>query len=122
MVAPNAIERAIRHAEANDHVRRNVASLVRMPSGQRGRPSRSLTLDQAMTLMAAAEGSPLGAYVVLCLLTGIRNGGCSGRFFGFGAGGLGGAVDGHQDLSRPRGASTPLALDHSAVRRFGPTT
>ncbi len=25
-----------------------------------------------MTLMAAAEGSPLGAYVVLCLLTGIR--------------------------------------------------
>ncbi len=35
--------------------------------------SRSrLTLDQANTLMAAADGSPLGAYVVLCLLTGIR--------------------------------------------------
>ncbi len=72
VVAHNAIERAIRHAEANDHVRRNVASLVRPPSGQPGRPSKSLTLDQGMTLMAAAVGSPLGAYVVLCLLTGIR--------------------------------------------------
>ena len=72
VVAHNAIERAIRHAEANDHVRRNVASLVRPPSGQPGRPSKSLTLDQLMTLMAAAEESPLGAYVVLCLLTGIR--------------------------------------------------
>ena len=72
VVAHNAIERAIRHAEANDHVRRNVASLVRPPSGQPGRPSKSLTLDQANTLMAAAEGSPLGAYVALCLLTGIR--------------------------------------------------
>jgi integrase len=72
VVAHNAIERAIRHAEANDHVRRNVASLVKPPSGQPGRPSKSLTLDQANTLMAAAEGSPLGAYVVLCLLTGIR--------------------------------------------------
>jgi integrase len=72
VVAHNAIERAIRHAEANDHVRRNVASLVRPPSGQPGRPSKSLTLDQANAQMAAAEGSPLGAYVVLCLLTGIR--------------------------------------------------
>jgi integrase len=72
VVAHNAIERAIRHAEANDYVRRNVASLVRPPSGQPGRPSKSLTLDQANALMAAAAGSPLGAYVVLCLLTGIR--------------------------------------------------
>ena len=72
VVAHNALERAIRHAEANDYVRRNVASLVRPPSGQAGRPSKSLTLDQAMTLLAAAEGSPLGAYVVLCLLTGVR--------------------------------------------------
>jgi len=72
VVAHNAIERAIRHAESNDHVRRNVASLVRPPSGQPGRPSKSLNLDQANTLMAAAGGSPLGAYVILCLLTGIR--------------------------------------------------
>ncbi len=72
VVVHNALERAIRHAEANDYVRRNVASLVSPPAGQAGRLSKSLTLDQAMTLMTAAEGSPLGAYVVLCLLTGVR--------------------------------------------------
>jgi integrase len=72
VVAHNALERAIRHAEANDYVRRNVASLVRPPSGQPGRPSKSLTLDQANMLLAAAEGSPVGPYVVLCLLTGVR--------------------------------------------------
>jgi hypothetical protein len=36
VVAHNALERAIRHAEANDCVRRNVAALVRPPSGQQG--------------------------------------------------------------------------------------
>lgn len=50
VVAHNALERAIRHAEANDCVRRNVAALVRPPSGQVGRLSKSLTLDQAMML------------------------------------------------------------------------
>ena len=68
----NALERAIRHAEANDYVRRNVAALVKPPAGQPGRPSKSLTADQAVTLLAAAEGSRLGAYVVLCLLAGVR--------------------------------------------------
>jgi integrase len=72
VVVHNALERAIRHAEANDYVRRNVASLVSPPSGQQGRPSKSLTLDQANTLLAAAAGVSLGAYVVLCLLTGVR--------------------------------------------------
>jgi integrase len=72
VVAHDALERAIRHEEANDYVRRNVASLVRPPSGQPGRPSKPLALNQANTLMAAAEGSALGAYVVLCLLTGVR--------------------------------------------------
>lgn len=68
----NALERAIRHAEANDYVRRNVAALVRPPAGQLGRPSKSLTAQQAAALLAAAEGSRLGAYVVLCLLAGVR--------------------------------------------------
>ncbi len=68
----NALERAIRHAEANDYVRRNVAALVKPPTGQPGRPSKSLTTDQAATLLAAADGSRLGAYVVLCLLSGVR--------------------------------------------------
>jgi hypothetical protein len=40
----NSLERAIRHAEANDYVRRNVAALVKPPTGQVGRPlGRSLS-------------------------------------------------------------------------------
>lgn len=58
------IERAIRHAQAADLVGRNVASLIAAPEGKKGRPSRSLTLDQAAAVLTAAEDSPLHAYVV----------------------------------------------------------
>jgi hypothetical protein len=51
----SALERAIRHAEANDLVRRNVASLVRPPKGGDGRPSQSLTAEQAVAVLHAAE-------------------------------------------------------------------
>ena len=50
-----ALKRAIRHAEANDLVSRNVATLADTPKGQRGRPSKSLTLDQAAAVIAAAR-------------------------------------------------------------------
>jgi integrase len=68
----NALTRAIRHAEARDLVGRNVAMLVDTPKGQAGRPSKSLTLDQASALLAAAEGTRMHAYIALCLATGIR--------------------------------------------------
>jgi len=43
------------------------------PKGQQaGRPSKSLTLEQAVALMAAAKGTSLEAYVVLSLLSGVR--------------------------------------------------
>ncbi len=45
----------IRHAEANDKVRRNVAALIDTPTGQDGRPSRSLTFRQAAALIAASQ-------------------------------------------------------------------
>ena len=66
------IERAIRHAQAADLVGRNVASLVSAPQGASGRPSQSLTLEQAAAVLRAAEGTPLYAYVVLSLLAGLR--------------------------------------------------
>jgi len=71
--AHNCLTRAIRHAEAQDLVRRNVSALVDTPRGREGRPSQSLTLEQATALLAAAERSRLQAYIVLCLLTGIRS-------------------------------------------------
>ncbi len=65
--------RAIRHAERDDLVGRNVAALVDAPKGQlAGRPSKSLTLEQAVALMAAAEGTALEAYIVVSLLSGVR--------------------------------------------------
>lgn len=69
------LERAIRHAQARDKVRRNVASLVILPEGQEGRPSRAMTLDQAVSILdQAGPGSQhrLAAYVVVSLLAGIR--------------------------------------------------
>ena len=84
-----ALKRAIRHAEANNLVSRNVAALADTPKGQEGRPSKSLTLDQAVAVITAARTLPvmelrpglkdvrrpaelMHAYIVLSLLTGIR--------------------------------------------------
>jgi len=72
VVAHNALTRAIRHAEANRQVLHNVAALVDTPKGQQGRTSKALTAEQAASLLAAEREARLGAYVVLCLLTGIR--------------------------------------------------
>ena len=54
-----ALKRAIRHAEANDLVSRNVAVLADTPKGQDGRPSKSLTLDQAVAVITAAKTLPV---------------------------------------------------------------
>ncbi len=84
-----ALKRAIRHAEADDLVSRNVAALVDTPKGQDGRPSKSLTLNQAVAVITAAKTLPvmelhpglkdvrrpaelMYAYIVLSLLCGIR--------------------------------------------------
>jgi integrase len=84
-----ALKRAIRHAEANDLVARNVAILADTPKGQQGRPSKSLTLDQAVAVITAARTLPvmelrpglkdvrrpaalMHAYIVLSLLAGLR--------------------------------------------------
>jgi integrase len=84
-----ALKRAIRHAEANDLISRNVAALADTPKGREGRPSKSLTLDQALAVITAARTLPvmelrpglkdvrrpaalMHAYIVLSLLAGIR--------------------------------------------------
>jgi integrase len=80
-IARNCLVRAIRHAEADDLVRRNVAALVRPPAGRAGRMSKALTGDQARALLQAAtggtgrrdgRGSWIHLYVVLLLATGMR--------------------------------------------------
>jgi integrase len=84
-----ALKRAIRHAESNDLVARNVATLVDTPKGREGRSSKSLALEQAVAVIAAARTLPaielrpglkdvrrpaalMYAYIVLSLLAGVR--------------------------------------------------
>jgi hypothetical protein len=71
-IAKASLARAIRYAEAHDRVGRNVATLVDPPQGAVWRPSRSLTLEQSLTLLEAARESRLNAYVVLSLTVGVR--------------------------------------------------
>jgi integrase len=66
------LNRSVKRAMARDKVKRNVVVLCAIPTGQDGRPSKSLTLEQAKALLAAAEGTRLYAYVVVSLLTGAR--------------------------------------------------
>ncbi len=57
----NVLVRAIRHAEANDRVGRNVASLVKPPQGKTGRPSRAMTAAEATEQAIMAYGAPGGS-------------------------------------------------------------
>ncbi|HVK21352.1 MAG TPA: site-specific integrase [Actinokineospora sp.] len=68
------LRRAISRAQARDKVKRNVVLLCEVPTGQEGRPSKSLTFDQAACVLTAAEedDSTMGAYVVVSLLGGVR--------------------------------------------------
>ncbi len=66
------LSRSIRYAQARDKVKRNVAVLCDIPSGQQGRPSKALSSDQVRAVLAAAVGTPLNAYIVLSLLIGAR--------------------------------------------------
>ncbi|HKO20823.1 MAG TPA: site-specific integrase [Acidobacteriaceae bacterium] len=68
------LRRSVRRAQAREKVKRNVVLLCDCPTGQEGRPSKSLTLEQAERLLAAAEAddSTMGAYVIVSLLSGCR--------------------------------------------------
>ena len=76
-------------AAPNDLITRNVATLADTPKGQPGRPSKSLTLDQAIAVITAASTLPvmelrpglkdarrpaelMHAYIALSPLAGIR--------------------------------------------------
>ena len=66
------LRQSIRQAQARDLVQRNVALLCEAPKRTGGRPSKSLSLEQASRLLLAAEGTEMHAYIVVSLLTGAR--------------------------------------------------
>jgi len=66
------LRRSIARAQAREKVHRNVVMLCEIPNGTGGRPSKSLSVQQADAVLKAAESSPLHAYIVVSLLTGAR--------------------------------------------------
>ncbi|WP_414936514.1 site-specific integrase [Amycolatopsis sp. cmx-11-51] len=66
------LRRAVARAQKRDKVRRNVVLLCEIPEGLAGRPSKSLTFEQAEALLKAAERTQLRAYITLSLLIGAR--------------------------------------------------
>ena len=64
---------ALRHAERQGLVVRNVAALVPTPGGPKT-VGRSLTLPQAHSLLAAAQDHPLEAAILVALTCGLRPG------------------------------------------------
>lgn len=64
------LRRSIAMAKRRDLTTRNVAELVTAPRGTGGRPSKALTMEQALAVLTAK--SRLHAYIVVSLLTGIR--------------------------------------------------
>lgn len=63
---------AVRRAEVQGLVTRNVVELSEVPKGRRGRPSKSLTFEQAKAILTATAGHRMHAYIVVSLLTGVR--------------------------------------------------
>jgi hypothetical protein len=76
------LNRAIKKAQVQDKIRRNIVLLCDVPEGRLGRPSKSLTLLQAESVLNAAGQAPvrMRAYIVVSLLTGVvrpgKSGGC----------------------------------------------
>ena len=59
-------------AQAHDKVKRNVVMLCIVPTGQAGRESKAFTLGQAESVVEAAKGTAMYAYIVLSILIGAR--------------------------------------------------
>jgi integrase len=76
----NALTRSLRNAERRGKVARNVATLVDVPAGP-AKKSRSLTIEEAARLLAAAEADRLSALYKTGLMLGLRPGELLGLFW-----------------------------------------
>lgn len=72
LLVHSCLNRSVKRAMARDKVKRNVVELCTVPAGRPGRPSKSLTFEQAEAVLLASERSPLHGYIVVSLLAGAR--------------------------------------------------
>jgi hypothetical protein len=63
---------AIRRAMARDLIDRNVVEVAEVPRGMPGRPSKSLTKDQAIGVVTLTKAHWMYPYIIVSLLTGVR--------------------------------------------------
>ncbi|MCP2266406.1 tyrosine recombinase XerC [Promicromonospora thailandica] len=63
---------AVRRAMARDLIDRNVVDLAEVPRGLPGRPSKSLTKEQAIGVVTLTKAHWIYPYIVVSLLTGVR--------------------------------------------------
>ncbi|MFI5953775.1 tyrosine-type recombinase/integrase [Cryptosporangium sp. NPDC051539] len=68
----SVLSRAIARAQHSNRVLRNVADLAEVPDGRAGRPSKSLSFEQADALLKSSTKARIHAYLVVSLLTGVR--------------------------------------------------
>jgi integrase len=68
----SCLNRAIKRAMARDRVKRNVVELTEVPKGRPGRPSKSLTAQQADGVLTKTAPDRLHHYIVVSMLTGAR--------------------------------------------------
>jgi integrase len=68
----SCLNRAIKRAMARDRVKRNVVELTEVPKGRPGRPSKSLTAQQADGVLIKTSSDRLHHYIVVSMLTGAR--------------------------------------------------
>ncbi|MDF2747033.1 MAG: tyrosine-type recombinase/integrase [Propionibacteriaceae bacterium] len=68
----SCLNRTVERAMARDRVRRNVVELTELPTGQRGRPSKALSPQQADDVLIKTAADRLHPYIVVSLLTGAR--------------------------------------------------
>ncbi|MFD8148226.1 tyrosine recombinase XerC [Streptomyces sp. NPDC059708] len=66
------LRRSINHARKRGRANSNVVELVDLPEGRAGRPSHSLSMTEAESVLRARKGTWIHAYVVLALLVGVR--------------------------------------------------
>lgn len=68
----SCLNRSVKRAYARGLAPRNVVELVEVPEGRQGRPSRSLTVEQAEGVLTLTKPDPMHAYIVVSILTGLR--------------------------------------------------
>ena len=68
----SCLNRALKRAMARDRVKRNVVELTEVPKGRPGRPSKSLTAQQADGVLTKTAPDRLHHYIVVSMVTGAR--------------------------------------------------